>query len=226
MSSFPPDAPREEVNYYTAPRAEIGGEASLAGDHSEAEAIRRRYLSHEASVRSIGSLHYLGAIFGVVLLAIFTFMLIEPPAGAVGGPFGSGGIGVLIGIAALFTGISFALGRGLSRLQPWARYVDTALIILNLLSNFVQLALLPPAARGAGMIGGAFGMAIPSYILYLLLSSKGSMVFSREYREIVAVTPHIKYKTSLLLKLFLGFFVAVIVLAVIGALIVPLLARR
>jgi hypothetical protein len=58
-----------------------------------------------------------------------------------------------------------------------------------------------------GRIGAGAGipfllgmMIIPGYILYLLLSPKGSMVFSPEYWEAIERTPHIKYKTSWLLK--------------------------
>ena len=40
------------------------GSPEVPGDMAEAEAIRRKYLSHEASIKSIGSLHYLGVISG------------------------------------------------------------------------------------------------------------------------------------------------------------------
>jgi hypothetical protein len=48
------------------------------------------------------------------------------------------------------------------------------------------------------------GMLIAGYILYLLLSPKGAVVFSRPTREIIARTPHVKYRTSPILKVALG----------------------
>ena len=49
---------------------------------------------------------------------------------------------------------------------------------------------------------------IVGYILYLMLSEKGSVVFSPAYKEIIARTPHIKYRTSLILKIALAVFVS------------------
>ena len=43
---------------------------------AQAEAIRRVDLGHEASVKSIGSLHYLGLIFFVFALGAFVFNLL------------------------------------------------------------------------------------------------------------------------------------------------------
>ncbi len=42
------------------------------------------------------------------------------------------------------------------------------------------------------------------------------MVFSPEYREIIARTPHIRYKTSWIVKLFLIILVTVLIMAVVG----------
>ena len=70
------------------------------------------------------------------------------------------------------------------------------------------------------MIGILFGSAILGYILYLLLSAKATTIFSAEYKTIIAQTPHIKYRTSLVVKIVLVLFVAVIVLAVVGGVVV------
>ena len=55
------------------------------------------------------------------------------------------------------------------------------------------------------------GTLIGFYMLYLLLSKKGTMVFSPEYKEIIAQTPHMKYKTSPVVWIALGLIVAAIV---------------
>ena len=61
----PPDR-GPEINPYVPPEAPIDEAVApgLPDDLAEAEAIRRTYLGHEALVKSIGSLHYLGVVFG------------------------------------------------------------------------------------------------------------------------------------------------------------------
>ena len=66
---LPPPPPEDLVNPYAAPATEIGSEPTgldADGDLAEAEAIRPAHIGHEASIRSLGSLHYLGAILGVI----------------------------------------------------------------------------------------------------------------------------------------------------------------
>jgi hypothetical protein len=120
----------------------------------------------------------------------------------------------------LLTVISFTLGFGLRNLRSWARWITAVLIVLSLLANLVGLVF--QASRGAdvaGSVGQLLGSAIiPGYILYLLLSAKGSMVFSPEYQTIIARTPHVKMKTSWLVKGCLIALVACLTLGVLGAL--------
>ena len=75
-----PDPPRnpDDFNPYAPPAAPLG-EAPLvaSGNLAEAEAMRRRYLNHEASVKSIGSLHYMAAV--LTLLGAF---VVSFPSGA------------------------------------------------------------------------------------------------------------------------------------------------
>lgn len=60
-------APPEDVNPFDPPRAEIGHRAFDSGlVDNEAELIRRAHIGHEASIRSLGLLSYLGAIFGAI----------------------------------------------------------------------------------------------------------------------------------------------------------------
>jgi hypothetical protein len=53
----------------------------------------------------------------------------------------------------------------------------------------------------------------------MLASSKATTVFSPEYRAIVARTPHIKRRTSLVLKIVLVVLVAVLALIVVAAIV-------
>ena len=86
-------------------------------------------------------------------------------------------------------------------------------LIIGLMGALATRAFLP-VTLGYLVMG-----LIVGYILYLLLSPKGSVVFSPAYKEIIAQTPHIKYRTSLILKIVLVLFVSLIGLAIVGAII-------
>jgi len=93
----------------------------------------------------------------------------------------------------------FFLGHGLRTLKPWTR---------------IPVAIL----SGLGMINIPIGTLFGGYILYLMLSEKGKIVFSEDYRRIIDATPHVKYRTPvlvlilgvlLILMIGIGVFVAV-----------------
>jgi hypothetical protein len=202
----PPRPANEEINPYAPPSAAIGEEPIdliPAGDLAAAEAIRRAHLGHEASVKSIGSLHFLGAIFGFLGVGLAAFEAL----------FG----GVLINV--MLSGLHLALGIGLTRLQTWARWTDVVLISFSLL--MVMVALVASVFLGTYPVLLIYLIAalIPAYMLYLLVGPKASTVFSPEYKAIIARTPHIKYRTSLLVKIVLAIFVTIILLAIVGAIV-------
>lgn len=161
----------------------------------EAERIRQEYLKHEASVRSVGVLYYLGGAFLTVMGCVAV------AAGAGGGALGLSGVGIgaiylLLGVAQIWT------GSGLRRLKSWAR-LPTGIL------------------SGLGLLAIPIGTLINAYILYLLFSQKGKMIFSEEYRDVVAQTPHIKYRTSILVWILLG----LVIVGLLAAILLPLLAR-
>lgn len=154
---------------------------------SNAEETRRKYLNHEASVKSIGVLYYLTTAF-LVWGGIDT--LIHPVAKS-GRPMSVGVVAFFLVLAAVFA----VTGTGLRRLQGWARIPTGILATLGLLAFPV-------------------GTIINAYVLYLIFSEKGSMVFSPGYREIMAATPHIKYKMSIVVWVLLGLVLLLIALGV------------
>jgi hypothetical protein len=180
-----------DSNPYAAPLA--ADAPPLLSDSDVRESIRKQHLSHEASVKSIGTLYLLG----------FIFLLL----GGIGQIFaalaGSGtdrtAMGWILAIALLvLAAVQFWLGQGLRKLKRGARGVAAVF-------------------AGIGLIGFPIGTIISAYILYLLLSEKGKMVFSPEYQEIIAATPHIRYKTSIVVWIILGIFLLLIVLGLAAA---------
>ena len=140
-----------------------------------AEEIRREYLKHEASVKSIGLLYYLASIMFLIIGGGFLSAASSQP----------GEFGVIGAIFLAFGMGQIAVGAGLRRLKKWAR-VPTGIL------------------SGLGLLGFPVGTLINGYILYLVFSRKGRMVFSEEYRAIIEQTPHIKYRTSIVVWILLG----------------------
>ena len=177
-----------DLNPYQ-PTSNVSESDAIAGSP---EAIRRAHISHEASVKSIGTLYILGAVFMIPigLVIMFGSLQIADPQAPNGPPaalmIGIGFFYLLIGIVQLVTAI------GLYRLRQWARITS---IVLNVF----------------GLLGFPVGTLICGYFLYLLLSQKGQTIFSPEYADIVAQTPHVKYRTSIIVW---------ILLAVVGLLLI------
>ncbi len=168
---------------WSPPKAEVrdGGVAN-----AEAVEIRTSHINHEAGVKSIGTLYYLGAI-AVIVAGFGMFGLFASSEGAV--------MSVVIGVFFLaLGGLQFWLARGLRGLKAWARIPTGILAAL-------------------GLLGFPVGTLINAYILYLLFSKKGNMVFSDEYQGVIAATPDIKSRTSPIVWLFLGLLVLMMLFA-------------
>ena len=191
-----------DFNSAAAPFNPYAPTAATIPDAGEGdEATRKKYLSHEASIKSIGVLYLLGAIFGFLfsvgyLVMGFATIIMpsrNPSEGSVVGI-------VLLALAVFMGGLStfqFILARGLRRLTPWCRIAG---IVVSCL----------------GLLGFPIGTLISAYFLYLLGSQKGVYVFSPEYARVIAATPHIKYKTSIIVWIFLGILLFLIGVGVIG----------
>lgn len=161
---------------------------------SEAESIRREHIKHESSIRSVGALYYLGGgLMIVAAIGLLAASTLEPNAMW----YGISAVYVLLGV------FSWIVGWHLRRLQTWAR---VAAIVLS----------------GIGLLGFPLGTLINAYILYLLLSQKGRRIFQADYADIVDATPHIRYRTSVLVWIVLG----VLLVGIVAAITVPMLANR
>jgi hypothetical protein len=182
-------------NPYAPPITDLPGPMN-GGDaaHIDAELARRKHLNHEASIRSIGLLYYLSAAGAVV-------SVVTGISGLVGVEMNPEAFGYVVGYLLFPTILAVGviiLGRGLRRLKRWVR-IPTCIL------------------QGFGLFAFPVGTLISVSIFYLILSKKGQMVFSEEYRQIMDQTPHIKYRTSIIVWLFLG----LIVLGIAAAVLIP-----
>jgi len=157
---------------------------------SNAEEVRRDHIGHEASLKSLGFLYYLG---GIVILCSLVGVFSALSAG-------SGGLGAAetayIALPIAMALVQFFAGWGLRRLAPWSR------IVAGILSVF-------------GLVYWPVGTIISAYSLYLIFSAKGRMIFSPQYREIVAQTPHVKYKSGLFKLLLVVLLIVVIAVGIV-----------
>lgn len=168
----------------------------MANELQNSEIIRKTHLSHEANIRALGLLYYfnsammlLGAV-GIVLIATTDPSSIPESTTTL----------VVSAVVALFLGIVFAfVGRGLRTLTGWARTVGILFAVV-------------------GLLVFPIGTLINAAFLYLFLSGKGAYVFTPEYQNVIAATPHVKYKTSMIVWVALGVLVAILVLGVLALL--------
>src|SRR5262249_43337906 len=125
MSSQDFPNPPTETNPYRAPVGDIAAnyDAELGGD---LERIRRTYLSHEASVKSIGSLYILGSVLNAIGLVLILAGLSRNDAGGVPGAEDNDLVGVQAGVGFVQMIAGFLLGYGLIKLKAWARWIVAA----------------------------------------------------------------------------------------------------
>ncbi len=178
-----------EQNPYQAPKAEV--REFMPGVSEAAVRIREEHISHEASVRSIGVLYYIGAAVLLFTSLFQIFLMIQRPDGDI------------VVITVIFLGLSalyFWMGSAMRALKAKVRHVAGVFAVI-------------------GLLGFPLGTLINGYILYLLYSKKGQMVFSEEYQEIRQATPHIKYKTSMIVWLLL----ILVIVFIAAAILLPML---
>lgn len=157
-------------NPFAAPQfgADLAPQANVASD--DVEAIRRKYLQHETSVKSIAWLYYFGVAVIVLAVGALTYyaaidrILLRDYA-------------LSLGIAIVSAVIAVVLAIGLRRLDGRFR------IPVAIFAGFNMLSLNP------------FAILVNACIMYLVLCEKGRYVLSPEYKEIVRQTPHIRYRT-------------------------------
>jgi hypothetical protein len=202
--------PDPAANPYAPPVARIEEVPDVSGDLAEMEAIRRKHINHEASVKSVGSLHFLAAFFTLLGAFAVLFMLVTDSPSLAGASRAPALLGSVIYL--FFGAVHIGLGIGLNKLQTWARWVECVLTGLSLL--IVTAGAVTMLAMGIPALAVAYGVMdlILAYILYLLVSAKGSVVFSSEYKNVIARTPHVKYRSGCLWVVLIVVIVALVVI--------------
>ncbi len=182
-------------------------------DPSQAELIRKSHLSHEANIQSFGCLYTFGGILGIIGGLFYAAMGVFIHASGVpaqmanqnapvpnANPAAAGLFVALMGLVFLAISVANLLaGRSMRTLNPKGKMLAVIVTAIGLLNPC--------------------GIPIAGYLLYLLLSTKGEMVFSDHYKEIIQATPHIKYKTSIIVWIFLFILIGVILAAIIATVV-------
>ena len=210
---LPPPGANADHNPYAPPTAAIDQgpiDRIPAGDLAAAEAFRRAHIEHETSIKAIGTFHYPVAILGTIGFGSLVYVdrYVKPAFGPKTPDWMIGVGGVL---SLIWCVLHMALGRGLTRLKTWARWTDVVLISDLMLLIVIQVGATAVRGEKRPLFVTCVVAVIPVYLLYLLLSSRSSTIFSPEYRAIIALTPHIKYPTSRGLSYALAFIVILIV---------------
>ena len=157
-------------NPYEAPAARV--DDPVEGDD---EATRRPLLKHEASLRSVAWLYWLGMLlFGSLGIGLVVQMAGTdlPPDAELGTAFWVMGV-IYLGLAIAFA----ATGWGFRTLAPWVRIPGGLFSAL-------------------GLLGIPIGTLINGYVLWLMFGAKGRRILTDEYATIRRRTPHLVYRRS------------------------------
>lgn len=150
------------------------------------EDIRQKYLKHEAAIRSVGVLYFLSMGAFVLYTVLLCLDNGYPP-----------GTRLVLGCVFIsFAVLCYVFGVGFRNVSAWVKIPGCIIAIIG-------LSMFP------------IWTIVNAYVLYLILSKKGRMVFSNEYALVIKHTPEIKHKTSFIVWVMLGLLVLFTVLAVV-----------
>jgi len=100
--------------------------------------------------------------------------------------------GVLLVLGAVYA----LVGYGFRSLSVWSRYGAAVLALLCLASLKVNSTVEGFASTALTLVGQfamPIGIVITLYAAYLVMSPKGAVIFSGNYRKVIADTPEIQY---------------------------------
>lgn len=165
----------------------------LDAGRSNAEAIREEHIKTEATIKTIGLLYWLGGLAIVAAAAMSVIASVTTSE--------TGVHELLISVTLLALGVfQFLVGNGLRKFQRFARICAGVISALGLLAFPV-------------------GTLINVLILGTLFRKKSRMIFSEPYKEIIAATPHVKYKSSSLFRIVVYTFLVTLLLILVAGFI-------
>ena len=178
LSSIP--SPQMSVNPYAEPVNPYAASASTLTPsiYSSETAIgdvvqfRQNHLSHESAIKGFALLYAISSGFSI--LVALAIVCIGALALTTGASSAVAVIAIVYSIAYFFAGgLAGLVSHGLYRLSDVGKIGGAIFAALSLCA-------LP------------FGTALGAYLLYLIFSSKGNIVFSERYRSAVKETPQIR----------------------------------
>ncbi|HEY1122025.1 MAG TPA: hypothetical protein VGE67_10510 [Haloferula sp.] len=175
-------------NPYQAPA--VQDVVAPAAPATEVEAIRSKHLKHEASLKAVGVLCFLGGAISIVSMVAMVAVLGDVRTRSESEADSRQWVMMAVGTGVAICVAQFAAGWGLRKLRPWAKIPAGLLAVVGLVRQF-------PVVAPVHVIG----MLVSVYVLYLLFSAKGRKILSPGYSEIVAQTPHLRYRTPLWIKI-------------------------
>lgn len=189
-------------NPYSAPE-ELDTISELGEESSDAEIIRNKYLKHEASIKSVGAIYFLIAFILLLGSAALLFQAFNLPNEVEVEEEKAFAFLFFIGMTYFaFSFFYIWIGSGLRSLKNWARITSGIFAI-------------------PGLIAFPIGTLICGLILYLMFSKKGAYICTDEYKQVIAATPHIRYRTSILVKIAAALLLVVLGLGLVGLLLSP-----
>jgi uncharacterized membrane protein len=176
-----------EFNPYAAPQSQVFQATS------EDELARRSHINTEAAIKSVGTLYYIGTLV-LLLVGGVTLVRVTTDSNNMGRVMHA----LLISALIMSVGVGLGMvGYGLKHLRSWTRIPTVIISCLGLFAYPV-------------------GTLIFVYILVQVLGEKGQFVMTPEYQRIIAATPNVKRKTSMVTWVLLILFI-IILIGVIAA---------
>lgn len=165
------------INPYAPPLSESPLQSRSS---AEFEQVRKEHLNCEIGIRTVSLFYFLASCASFAAASLFLTR---------GGDISPLARMVLVLALGGMAVLQFWVGSGMRSLKPRVRVP----------AGFIALMSLVGSAAG----GGPMLVIVYIYILCLVFSEKGKMVFSPQYQEVLAATPHIKGSPSPVILVFL-----------------------
>jgi hypothetical protein len=185
--TLPPESPESPLNPYTVPNALAGPGGDGSAADSSPWAIRRAHLRHERMVMSLGRLAYAASAACLIVAltsgATWVANTNTPPTRL-----------ATICVASLaLARVWFSLGRGLRRLEWWARWTSLTVASLIVFIGCVAVASVlvrvqRPEQLWIPAIHLLLWVVLPGATVHLLASRKGRTLFTAQYRAVIEQT--------------------------------------